>query len=104
MVSASNVARDLANVAVFDAAALQTASQPLRALLGRAVGPGLGVHAARRLALDAIVADRRGRRQALLDVACLEQATVAGRASPYACEAIGLELVRDRQLVRLARP
>ena len=50
------------------------------------IDPSLG------LLLDAVVADRRRRGQALLEVAALEDAAVVGRAGPDAGEAVGLQL------------
>jgi hypothetical protein len=56
------------------------------------VGEGLGVDPALGLLLDAVVADRRRRGQALLQIAALEQSAVVGRARPDAGQAIGLKL------------
>ena len=71
------------------------------ALGRRAVRPGLGVDGHAGLLLDAVVADRRGRGQALLDVARLEVAAGVDRVRPDAGVAVGLELEAHRQLVRL---
>ena len=69
----------------------------------RAVRPRLRVHAAARLALDPVVADRRRRGQALLEVAALEQPLLLRRVPPDAGEAVGLQLEPHRELVRALR-
>src|SRR4051812_37229856 len=65
---------DSKSVALVHVAAVEAAVDPLLALLGRAVGPGLGVHVDAGGLLDAVVADRRRRSEALLEVAVLEDA------------------------------
>ena len=54
----------------------------LRALLGGAVGEALGVDPALGLLLDAVVADRRGGGEALLEVAVLEDAARRRSSGP----------------------
>ena len=68
------------------------------ARLGRAVGPRLLVAVAER-----VVAHGRGRAEALLDVAGLDEAAVLGGVAPDARVAVGLELEPDRQVVGAAR-
>ena len=89
---------------------LQTLTWPLSrprrshcALLRGAVRPGLGLDPAAAPALEAVVADGRGGPQALLEVARLEHAPLAGGVvAPHAGEAVGLQLQAHRQLVGLA--
>ena len=77
----------------------QALAQPADAHLRRAVGPGLGGDVALRLLLDHVVADGRGRAQALLHVARLEDLLV--EVAVDAGEAVGLQLEADRVRVRL---
>ena len=51
--------------------------------------------------LDAVVADRRGGGQPLLEVALLEQPALERRVRPHAGEAVGLQLDPHRQRVAL---
>jgi len=63
------------------------------------VGKGVGVDAAGRLPLDAIVAHGCRRRQALLDVPGLEDVPACRGMAPDAGIAVGLQLHANRQLV-----
>ena len=74
------------------------------ALAGRAVGPGLGRDAAAGLLLDAVVADRGGGAQGLLDVAFLEQPALVGGVRPDTRQAVGLQLEAHRQRVGAIGP
>jgi hypothetical protein len=70
------------------------------------VRPGLAVHPPRGLALDAVVSDRSRCAQSLLEIALFEELVVERCVPPDAGEAVGLQLLRDRQLVgriRIAR-
>src|SRR5687768_14637204 len=72
--------------------ALQPAPEPPRALLGGAVGKGLRADASARPGLNAIIANRRSRIQAFLDVAALQDLATIGRVAPDAGVAVRLEL------------
>src|SRR5215213_2502182 len=84
-------------------ARVEALAEPARPLRGGAVREGLGADAARRLGLDAVVADRARGGQALLEVALLEQPALVGRVRPHAGEAVGLELLADGERVALVR-
>src|SRR4051794_31861270 len=73
-------------------AAVEARPEPLRPLLGGAVGERLRVDVAGRLLLDAVVADGGGRGQSLLEVAGLQLLALVGRVGPHAGEAVGLQL------------
>ena len=90
-------------VARLNLAGREAALEPGAALRCRAVCKGLGVDAARRRALDAIVADSGGGVQALLDVALLQEATLFGGVSPNTGETVRLELEPNGYSVRVAR-
>ena len=97
----------LEGVALRRVGAVEAPVEPLLALLGGAVGPGLGVDLHAGLLLDAVVADGGRRGQALLDVAPLE-ADVAALAAPLVDRlrpdpgvAVGLQLEPHRPLVGL---
>jgi hypothetical protein len=63
------------------------------------VGPRLGIDAPRRRLLDAVVSDRRGRRERFVDLVRPE--FLAGqRVTPHAGETVGLQFQPDRQVVR----
>ncbi len=61
------------------------------ALLRGAVGEALGIDPALSLLLDAVVADRRGRGQSLLEVAALQEPAIVGRARPDTGKAVRLQ-------------
>jgi hypothetical protein len=54
------------------------------------MGPALRVDASRRRLLDAVVADRLGRRERFLEVALAQLALGQRRVTPHAGQAIGL--------------
>src|SRR5436189_276863 len=83
--------------------ALSPEAEPFGALLGGSVRRRLGVDLARDLRLDAVVAHGRRCGEALLEIAALQQAALVRRVAPDACQAVGLQLGADRQLVGLAR-
>src|SRR5690242_14980097 len=60
------------------------------------MGPGLGLHATLRLALDRVVADLRRRVERLVDVADLEQLAALRVLGPRTGQAVGLQLLGDR--------
>src|SRR3546814_2098797 len=76
-------------------------TQPLRALFGRAVRDALGDDMPLRLALEPVIADRRGRLQPFLHVAGIEQVLLPGVIAPDAGIAVGLQLEGDGQPVGL---
>src|SRR6185369_7332065 len=79
-------------VAVGDVAAAIAGFEPVLALFRRAVGEAVGHHAAGRLLLQGIVADRAGGFQRLVDVAGFDQpAFLIGVVGPHAGEAVGLQ-------------
>src|SRR5690606_3364790 len=85
-------------IALAQVAALEAAAEPAHALLGAAVGEALRRDAALGLFLQAIVADRRGRRQRRFEVALLEDLAAAVRMMrPDAGEAVGLQLHAHRE-------
>src|SRR5688572_29491098 len=87
-----------------EVAALVALTEPLLALLGRAVGPRLGIHSPLRT-LDAVVADRRGGIQAVGNVRRGELADVASLnrvVRPHARQAVGLQLDADGATARSA--
>src|SRR5690606_23432207 len=89
-------------VAGVEVAALEAAPEPGDALLRAAVRERLGRHRALGLALDAVVADRGRRAEALLHVALLEQLARAVRVvRPHAGQAVRLQLEAHRELVAL---
>src|SRR5690242_2203425 len=89
-------------VAAVDRAVLKAGVEPAHALLGRAVGEAVGHHHAARLALQAIVADRRGGLERGVDVAGFEERLLLLLAvRPYAGEAVGLQLDAHLHAVRL---
>src|SRR5690606_10006102 len=88
-------------VAVLDVTALEPAFEPLPALRRRAVRERLGLDPTAAHLLDPIVPDRRGGAQALLDVAGLEQAALAGRVTPDPRETVRLQLHPHRERVRV---
>src|SRR5206468_2238824 len=73
-------------------AAAASRVEPVLALTEGAVREGVGVHAAGGLALQAVVTDRRGGVERLLDVARLEVAGLVDRVRPDARVAVGLQL------------
>src|SRR5512132_554168 len=79
-------------VAGLEAAGVEAGLEPVRPLFRCAVGKGLGVDPPLGLSLDAVVTDGRGRGQALLKVAALQNAAVVRRTRPDTRQAIGLEL------------
>src|SRR5690606_2861248 len=90
-------------VAGVGVAGLVARREPPHALLRGAVRERLLAGGASRHAREAVVADGRGRVEALLHVTRLEHAALVGGGGPDAGVAVGLELQRDRQGVRLAR-
>src|SRR5215218_4092128 len=79
-------------------AGLVAGREPLLALFGRPVGPGVGVDLARRGFLDPVVADGCGRVERVRDLGVGERLEIAGRGGvvpPDAREAVGLELGPD---------
>src|SRR3546814_12128312 len=76
-------------------------TQPLRALFGRAVRDALGDDMPLRLALEPVIADRRGRLQPFLHVAGIEQVLLPGVIAPAAGLAVGLPPECDGQPVAL---
>src|SRR3954468_8931549 len=96
-----DVARE--GVAGLELPRVEAGLQPVSPLLGGAVREGLRVDPALGLLLDAVVANRRGGSEALLEIAALEQAAVVCGASPDAGQAIRLELEADRELIGVIR-
>ena len=100
-------------VALVHVAALEAGREPALALRGGAVRPLVGVDLALRLALDAVVADRRRGAQGVVDLRLgdrLEQARLGRVRRPHAGEAVGLQLAcaptcrsRPRCCCRLSR-
>src|SRR5215475_3690505 len=89
-------------VALAGIARVDPTLEPAHALGGAPVRERLRHDAARRLSLQAIVADRGGGVQALLDVAGLEDlARTLGVAGPDARQAIGLQLHAHLERVAL---
>src|SRR5262245_15229659 len=66
------------------------------------VRPGLRSDVALRHALEAVVADRRRRPQALFGIARLEESLLRAAMAPDPGEAVGLELEGDGELVALS--
>ena len=66
------------------------------------MGEAVGVDLSGRLLLQAVVADGLGGAEGLVEVARLEVAARVDGAGPDAGVAVGLQLLADRQLVRLA--
>src|SRR5215218_7098055 len=93
MASASDAAEGVARLRV---AALEAGEEPLLALFGGAVGPGLRVHLATRLLLDPVVAHRRRGLQRFLDLRLTDRvdqpAGSRRRLGPDAGVAVGLQL------------
>src|SRR6267142_4111476 len=89
-------------IALTRIARLDAALEPAHALGGAAVGERLRHDAALCLTLEAVVADRGGGVQALLDVAGLENlASALSVAGPHSRQAIGLELHAHLERVAL---
>src|SRR4051812_18976850 len=88
-------------VAGLDGALLVAGHEPLFALRGRAVGEGIGHDAARRLALQRVVADRARRGECGVDVARLQEVRPLLRLAidPDAGQAVGLQF--DLHLQRI---
>src|SRR2546423_11204704 len=87
----------LERVAVGDAAAFESALEPLHALRARAVRERLRNDVAARLALQAVVADCARGVQSFGDVALLEDVPhLVGVIRPDAGEAVRLQLRLDR--------
>src|SRR5690554_6547282 len=90
-------------VAGVGVAGLVARGEPRRPLLRRAVGERLLAGGAARHAGEAVVADGGGRVEPLLELAGLEDAATVRRRRPHARVAVGLQLERHRELVRLPR-
>src|SRR5580692_8385881 len=89
-------------VAAIDLAAIEAGLEPALALLGGAVGEGVGHDIALHLLLQPVVADRGRGLQGLIDVAGVEEMVLLlGTVRPYAGETIGLQLDAHLELVRL---
>src|SRR5687768_4844319 len=71
-------------VAVGDRALLHAALEPFDSLLRRAVRPRFRIHARAGRLLDAVVTDRGGGADALLDVAVLQDVALLRRVRPHA--------------------
>src|SRR5688500_8670680 len=83
-------------------AGTQARPEPALAVRRGAVREGIWRHGSPRVALQPVVADGRGRGKAFFDVAGLEHARGLIRViGPDAREAVGLELHRDLQAVRV---
>src|SRR5215203_5679260 len=80
-------------------ASLEALSEPAHALLRRAVREGIAVHAATALREDTIVAHRRSRVEAFLEVALVELVALLRRAPPDSGVAVGLQLEAHRVLI-----
>src|SRR5215470_492253 len=94
--------RCLERVALAGIARIDPSLEPAHALRGAAVGERLRHDAPLRLALEAVVADRRGGVQALLDVTALENLPGALRVvRPDARQAVGLKLHAHLQRIAL---
>src|SRR5262245_12360538 len=89
-------------VAPADVPGVEAAPEPAHALRGGAVGERLRRHVALGLALEPVVTDGRRRGESLLEIAGLEDvARPIGMVSPDAGEAVRLELLPNRERVRL---
>src|SRR5947209_7643950 len=84
-------------------ARVEAGAEPAGALLGGAVGPGLGVHLAGGLLLNPVVAHGGGGAQAVVEVPRIEDVALLGRIAPDARQAVGLKLQLHRQRVGAAR-
>src|SRR5829696_2574973 len=92
-------------VALPGIAALQPDPEPAHALGTRAMGEAVRHDPALRLALQAVVADRRGGGQRLLDVAVVDHLAATGgvgAVGPDAGKAVGLQLDPHRQGIGVA--
>src|SRR3954468_11010135 len=93
-------------VAAVRIAGLPTGGEPVGALGGRAVRPGVPVHLTLRLLLDPVVAHSGRRTQRVLDIGARDLREVPGLLGvigPDAGEAVGLQLGLPRGAV-LALP
>src|ERR1700719_829590 len=89
-------------IAARNLAAIEPRLEPALALLGRAVGEGIGHDIALHLFLQPVVADRGGGLQRLVDVARLKEVVLLlGAVRPHAGEAVGLQLDSHLKLVGL---
>src|SRR6266545_1226700 len=101
--------RPLERVALARVAGLHADPEPLDALVGGAVGPGLGIDRAAGLLLDAVVADRRGGGERLFDIPRIEDDALAripplGRfVAPASGEAVRLQLHPYGESIRFPR-
>src|SRR5208282_2889116 len=85
-----------------DLALLETVRKPPLALLGSAVGEGIGYDIALRLLLQAVVTDGGSGLQRLIDIAGIEEIVLLLRpVRPHAGETIGLQFDAHLQAVRL---
>src|SRR5690348_8847839 len=84
-------------------ARVETTLEPALALRARAVRERFRVHAAPRLAEDAIVAHGRGSLKSLLHVARIELAALLRTVAPHAGVAVGLQLQTHGILVGVRR-
>src|SRR5262249_48103653 len=91
-------------VAARRVAGLEAPPQPLLAVARGAVSEGLGLHGSLRYPLEPVVADRAGGPQAFLEVAGLDQLSLAvGVVSPHSRVAVRLQLDADRGRVAAPR-
>ena len=78
-------------------------AEPRHPLLRRPVGEAVLVDLLAGLALDGVVADRRGRVECLAQLALVELRPLVGVASPGAGQAVGLQLEGDGVAVGVGR-
>ena len=83
-----------------DVAGFPAGAEPADALLGGAVGEGIGDDAALTFALDRVVADRGGGAQRFFEIARFEpRMALLGAVGPHAGVAVGLQFLPDEQAV-----
>src|SRR5690606_27263369 len=90
----------LKSIALRELAAVETATEPARTLLGTAVAEGFRRDMTACLHLHAVVADGTGGAQCFFDIAAFEDLScTVGVVRPDAREAVGLQLKAHRQLL-----
>src|SRR5688572_2134076 len=84
---------DREGVAFVRVARLESATEPLHALLAGAVRPCLRVHILAGGLLDAVVADSGGGGERLFQVPWFEQSSLFRAVAPHSGEAVGLQFL-----------